>query len=88
MKRIDEIRLVKQLGEQVGYGNLMNLASALWAIDLESKDYPVTGAFVPVISPDIKAARRKHYEKEQNQRKREVIQRVLDREEDHGQPKW
>ena len=48
MDRSEEIRAVKALGEQIGYGNLMDIASALWAVDLDSAGYSSDGAFVPV----------------------------------------
>ena len=32
MDRRKEIAIVKQLGEEIGYGNLMDIASGLWAI--------------------------------------------------------
>lgn len=32
MNRSEEIFAVKQLGEKIGYGNLMDVASGLWAI--------------------------------------------------------
>lgn len=31
MSRLDEIKAVKQLGEAIGYGNMMDIASALWS---------------------------------------------------------
>lgn len=31
MTRMDEIAKVNELGAQIGYGNLMDIASALWA---------------------------------------------------------
>ena len=48
-QRIKEIEQVKQLGESIGYGNLMDIASTLWAIRLE-KEYGITsGAFIATI---------------------------------------
>lgn len=32
MNRKEEITKVKQLGETIGYGNLMDIASGLWAL--------------------------------------------------------
>lgn len=49
-----EVLAVKQLGETIGYGNMMSIASALWFIDLEKKKYPTSGAFIPTISGDMK----------------------------------
>ena len=44
-----EVEQVKELGEQIGYGHLMELASALWRKSLEEKNYPISGAFVTTI---------------------------------------
>lgn len=43
----NEVNKVKELGESIGYGHLMNIASALWRKNLQEKGYPTTGAFVP-----------------------------------------
>ena len=57
LKNIDkrlktEITLVKNLGEKIGYGNLMSLASALWRKKLVDDGYPKelveSSVFVPV----------------------------------------
>lgn len=45
-----EIQAVKTLGEQIGYGNMMSMASALWRKSLAESGYPVIGACVPTIS--------------------------------------
>jgi len=44
-----EIKAVKEIGEQIGYGHLMELASALWRKSLKVKGHPTTGAFVATI---------------------------------------
>jgi hypothetical protein len=44
-----EILDVKELGEKIGYGNMMAVASALWRKSLKDKGYPTGGAFIPVI---------------------------------------
>jgi hypothetical protein len=51
LKEQAEIKAVKELGERIGYGQLITLASALWAIDLEDKYSPGVseGAFVPTL---------------------------------------
>lgn len=36
---------VRQLGEKIGYGELMSLASILWAAKLEDQGLPDSGAF-------------------------------------------
>lgn len=48
--RRKEAASVKQLGEEIGYGNLMEWASALWRKDLKDKGYPISGALVPKIA--------------------------------------
>lgn len=48
-----EINAVKSLGEEIGYGQLMTLASALWRKSLRDKGYPEVGAFVPTCMPFI-----------------------------------
>ena len=49
-----EIAEVKLLGSRIGYGHLMELASALWREDLEKQGYPIIGAFVPTVESFIK----------------------------------
>jgi hypothetical protein len=59
---MDERRAVKQLGELIGYGNMMTLASELWKRRLESKGYPLSGAFevcLPSELQQVKAERDK-----------------------------
>jgi hypothetical protein len=61
MNRDREIKLVKDLGSLIGYGNMMDIASALWAEELE-KSYNITmGAFIPAVSYDLKKRYRKRY---------------------------
>lgn len=63
LQRREEILAVKRLGENIGYGNMMDIASALWAICLQenySSPDPTAilkgkydaelGAFVPTIA--------------------------------------
>lgn len=49
-----EIMAVKSLGEQIGYGHLMELASALWRKKLQQSNTPITGATVPASIYDLK----------------------------------
>ena len=44
-----EAQQVKVLGEQIGYGNMMALASALWRKSLKEQGFPVDGAFMPTL---------------------------------------
>jgi len=45
----NEIMQVKQLGDNVGYGHIMMIASALWRKKLRDSGEPTCGAFVPRI---------------------------------------
>lgn len=51
--RKQEIIAVKELGEVIGYGNLMDIASALWAMKL-SGDWVERIMHVPTIEPCMK----------------------------------
>jgi hypothetical protein len=46
MSRDEEKRLVKKIGEVIGYGNMMELASQLWRESLKESGYPVGGEHV------------------------------------------
>ena len=59
MDRDQEIKAVKALGDAIGYGNMMDIASALWAEDLEKSYGIAVGAFVPVCLPSVEKQRRK-----------------------------
>lgn len=45
-----EAKRVKMLGEEIGYGNLMEWASALWRKQLQDDGLPINGAFIPKIA--------------------------------------
>ena len=45
---------VKELGDQIGYGNMMTIASALWAKELMDDDCGDSGAFYPTILSNMK----------------------------------
>jgi hypothetical protein len=49
MTQKQEIEAVKQLGEAIGYGNMMSLATALWRKKLRDSGYPQSGAFIGTI---------------------------------------
>jgi len=51
---MNDIDIIKSIGEQVGYGHLMCVASALWRKSLKEKGIPEDGAFVPMIPAGIK----------------------------------
>jgi hypothetical protein len=54
MKELTEKELVKFIGEQIGYGNMMNLASKLWREDMIANGCPISGVFVPALPCDVK----------------------------------
>jgi hypothetical protein len=66
MSREAEIGAVKQLGEMIGYGNMMDIASALWAIKLNGSGCHRDGAFVPALSCEVRSKTRKQYENRQD----------------------
>lgn len=49
MTQKEEIEAVKHLGEKIGYGNMMTLATALWRKNLRDAGYPESGAFIGTI---------------------------------------
>tara|TARA_R110002167_G_scaffold348510_1_gene559881 strand:- start:1571 stop:1789 length:219 start_codon:yes stop_codon:yes gene_type:complete len=51
---MNEIEAVKELGEKIGYGNMMSISSALWRKSAKEKGYPISGAFVPTCLEFIK----------------------------------
>ncbi len=51
---MDEIIEVQELGEKIGYGNMMSIASALWRKSAREKGYPISGVFVPTCLEFIK----------------------------------
>lgn len=54
MTRKGEIEVVKMIGDKIGYGHTMELASALWRRKLKETGTPENGAFVPVATFQIK----------------------------------
>lgn len=63
MSRKDEILAVKALGERIGYGNMMDIASALWSIKL-SDDGIERIMHVPTVEPCMK---KKEWERTRNE---------------------
>ena len=49
-----ECEEVKRLGDQIGYGNMMTIASALWAKMLIDEGWTDSGAFFPTILSNMK----------------------------------
>ena len=51
---MNEIDAVKELGDKIGYGNMMSIASALWRRLLKESGVPTSGAFIPTSRSFIK----------------------------------
>lgn len=51
MDRKSEILAVKELGTRIGYGNIMDIASALWTLELERLHGIKNGAHIPTVEP-------------------------------------
>jgi hypothetical protein len=49
MTQKQEIEAVNQLGDAIGYGNMMTLATALWRKSLRDEEYPQSDAFIATI---------------------------------------
>ncbi len=63
-----EVLAVKALGEAIGYGNMMSIASALWCMHLKESNIPTTGAFIPTITYCMKMKEGKKAAEEQDRR--------------------
>ena len=70
----NEVAAVKALGERIGYGQMMSIASALWSISLRKSMGSDNGAFVPVLFDDVY----KRYRKQQKAHRDQIIQKILD----------
>ena len=68
MNRKSEILEVKALGERIGYGNMMDIASALWSMKL-SDDGTERIMHVPTVEPCMK-------KKEWERTRKEVLGRI------------
>lgn len=64
-----QILAVKQLGIQIGYGNMMDIASILWAAVLINEGLPDSGAFYPTIDSNMKKSKLTKMSKEDRLRK-------------------
>jgi hypothetical protein len=71
MNREQEVLAVKLLGETIGYGNMMSIATALWRKNLRDRGYPQSGAFIGTIyqlltdeGKEIADKELPHYDKE------------------------
>ena len=50
-----ECESVKSLGDQIGYGNMMDIASALWARELIDEGFTGNESFYPTILSNMKS---------------------------------
>ena len=50
-KMTDDAQQVKELGDKIGYGHMMTLASALWRKSLGQAGIPTDAAFVTTCLP-------------------------------------
>jgi hypothetical protein len=48
-----EKELVRELGKQIGYGNMMYLASECWEEMMIKNGYPTSGVFIPALKSDV-----------------------------------
>lgn len=71
-----EVLAVKILGDQIGYGNMMNIASALWRNMLEKSGGPKEGAHISTVRSCIKKKDMKWKQKELD-RTDEQIQSII-----------
>jgi len=58
----EDVKLVKEIGDIIGYGHLMNIASSLWREMLREKEFPVSGAFLPTCLLFVKDKDKKMHE--------------------------
>lgn len=71
-----EVIAVKQLGEIIGYGNMMSIASALWGLNLKENQFPISGAFIPTVTNCMKKRDAKKALEEQ-ERRMECFKKIL-----------
>ena len=73
MTRREEIERVKELGEEIGYGNMMDIASALWGMSLHGAyGAPHHHAHIPTCYLNIKKRKLKPIIEAQTERVREI----------------
>jgi len=73
-----EVIAVKALGEAIGYGNMMSIASALWCLKMKESNMPTTGAFIPTIQYCMKTKEGKRAVTEQ-ERRADYFKKMLDK---------
>ena len=58
------VKIIKQLGQEIGYGQLMSLASAHWRAHLKQEGIPTSGAFIPTLIDNLKGKEKENAKKE------------------------
>jgi len=74
-----EIQAVKTLGDQIGYGNMIDIACSLWRNMLEKSGVTKGGAIFVASMNDLKKRDRKRIEKERERKDEQIIE-LLDSE--------
>jgi hypothetical protein len=58
----NDVKVVKELGEKLGYGHLMSIATSLWKANMIEQGYPTSGIFVPTCMAFIKDEHKEMHE--------------------------
>ncbi len=69
-----EIHAVKTLGDQIGYGNMIDIACSLWRNMLEKSGVAKGGAIFVANMNDLKKRDRKRIEKERERKDGQIIE--------------
>jgi len=57
-----DVKVIKQIGDQIGYGHLMSIATSLWKANMIEQGYPISGVFVPTCMAFIKDEHKEMHE--------------------------
>lgn len=60
----EQILTVEEIADQIGYGHLMHIASALWREKLKNSGVPDNGAFFPTLEFCMKQKEMTHVRKD------------------------
>jgi len=82
-----DIEKVRELGQAIGYGNMMDLACKLWRIKLRESGFPESGAFIPVLSMDIKESETDFYLKGLKNHEENIL-RILNEDKKPSIPEY
>lgn len=81
----EQVKLVKSIGDEIGYGHLMCIASALWRKNLKNHGVPLEGAFIPTIEYSVKKTDLKHIQKDKELYD-SIIEKSLSGDEENKMP--